>query len=364
MALVFCTRCGHRLSTTAPKCPSSGAPPYAARLSPSINAPTVAGESRRGLADEKSRNAARQISAARGLPGPRIFGAVLLVLAVAGWWLFYLPSTPSWAVYSLYRDVKNHDGAAAQELIDFRKVTKGFIDTAVMQHEAREATPEGQDEAAFSEIFARGIAGLMVGPISDTLRSRFAQWVDNHEDAKYPIGLGPVLEAVVRLHRQGSTAFTQLTNDKGETLQVKLTRENVGDWRITSVNGSSIREAMRESMEDAGANQSKNATAKAKRVKAQADISQIKIALDRYYLDAGSYPTTDQGLKALVAAPGTGDQAKDWGGPYIEFIPLDPWGHQYVYQSDGKEYLLKSYGADGVEGGEGENADIGGTSSD
>jgi general secretion pathway protein G len=106
----------------------------------------------------------------------------------------------------------------------------------------------------------------------------------------------------------------------------------------------------------------RSATDKAKRVKAQADISQIKSALDRYYLDAGSYPTSDQGLPALMVAPTGSNDPKDWGGPYIERIPLDPWGHPYVYQSDGNEYLLKSYGADGVEGGEGKNADIDGSS--
>jgi len=106
----------------------------------------------------------------------------------------------------------------------------------------------------------------------------------------------------------------------------------------------------------------RSATDKAKRVKAQADISQIKSALDRYYLDAGSYPTSDQGLPALIAAPSTGNDPTDWGGPYIERIPLDPWGHPYFYQSDGNEYLLKSFGADGVEGGEAKNADIEGSS--
>jgi general secretion pathway protein G len=108
----------------------------------------------------------------------------------------------------------------------------------------------------------------------------------------------------------------------------------------------------------------RSATDKAKRVKAQADISQIKSALDRYYLDAGSYPTTDQGLTALISAPSTtgNNDPTDWGGPYIERIPLDPWGHSYFYQSDGNEYILKSFGADGVEGGEGKNADIDGSS--
>jgi general secretion pathway protein G len=106
----------------------------------------------------------------------------------------------------------------------------------------------------------------------------------------------------------------------------------------------------------------RSATDRAKRVKAQADISQLKSALDRYYLDAGSYPTSDQGLAALMAAPDNGNVPKDWGGPYIEKIPLDPWGHAYFYQSDGNGYLLKSFGADGVEGGDGKNADIDGSS--
>ena len=106
----------------------------------------------------------------------------------------------------------------------------------------------------------------------------------------------------------------------------------------------------------------KGATDKAKRIKAQADISAIKTALDRYYLDNGSYPTTDQGLTALVSAPTNGKVPADYPtGGYIEKLPKDPWGTAYVYQSDGDSYILKSYGADGVEGGTGKNADIDGS---
>jgi general secretion pathway protein G len=107
----------------------------------------------------------------------------------------------------------------------------------------------------------------------------------------------------------------------------------------------------------------RSATDRAKRVKAQADIAQIKSGLDRYYLDAGSYPTSDQGLNALMTAPTGGNIPHDWEGPYLEKIPPDPWGNSYFYQSDGTNYVLKSFGADGVEGGEGKNADIDGSSS-
>jgi len=103
----------------------------------------------------------------------------------------------------------------------------------------------------------------------------------------------------------------------------------------------------------------RGATDKAKRTKAMADIAELKTALDRYYIDNGSYPTSDQGLTALVTPSGQGTQATNYEeGGYIRRIPSDPWGNQYVYQSDGNNYTLKSYGADGAEGGTGKNADI------
>ena len=103
----------------------------------------------------------------------------------------------------------------------------------------------------------------------------------------------------------------------------------------------------------------RGATEKAKRTKAQADIAELKTALDRYYLDNGQYPTTEQGLQALVTAPTSGPVPADYeDGGYVQHIPLDPWGHPYVYQSDGNGYIVKSYGADGQPGGKRRNADI------
>jgi general secretion pathway protein G len=94
----------------------------------------------------------------------------------------------------------------------------------------------------------------------------------------------------------------------------------------------------------------RGAADKAKRVKAQADLSEIKTGLDRFYLDNGYYPTTDQGLSALVSLPTTGRVPNNYeSAGYIERLPLDPWGSNYVYQSDGNNYILKSLGPDGVE---------------
>jgi general secretion pathway protein G len=94
----------------------------------------------------------------------------------------------------------------------------------------------------------------------------------------------------------------------------------------------------------------RGATYKAKRAKAQADIAELKTALDSYYRDNGYYPTTDQGLRALVALPTTGIvPLVYYTGGYIERLPKDPWGNPYFYQSDGDSYVLKSLGPDGVE---------------
>jgi len=97
--------------------------------------------------------------------------------------------------------------------------------------------------------------------------------------------------------------------------------------------------------------------------KAKQDIQALGTALTMYRLDNFKYPTTDQGLKALIEQPAD-PTIRNWRkGGYISDGSLkDPWGndYQYVYPSThGKEYDLYSYGADGQEGGEGEDADVG-----
>ncbi len=95
----------------------------------------------------------------------------------------------------------------------------------------------------------------------------------------------------------------------------------------------------------------RGASDKAKRTKAQADIAELKTALGYYYSDNGYYPTTDQGLRALVAYPPTTGIVLlvYFNGGYIERFPRDPWGNPYFYQSDGNSYVLKSLGPDGIE---------------
>jgi len=91
---------------------------------------------------------------------------------------------------------------------------------------------------------------------------------------------------------------------------------------------------------------------------AKAQIEGLSKALDIYRLEVGHYPTTEQGLQALVAAPA--DEPR-WTGPYLQKkLPQDPWGRNYSYRYPGEngEYDLLSMGKDGQPGGEGENAEV------
>lgn len=96
---------------------------------------------------------------------------------------------------------------------------------------------------------------------------------------------------------------------------------------------------------------------KGKQSAVKTQIELLGQALDTFRLDTGRYPTTSEGLEALLTDPGV----NNWDGPYLKkAVPNDPWGMPYHYESPGNhgDYDLYSYGADGSPGGEGENQDI------
>jgi general secretion pathway protein G len=104
----------------------------------------------------------------------------------------------------------------------------------------------------------------------------------------------------------------------------------------------------------------------ARRTQAKIQIQSLENALNMYKLDSGEYPSTEQGLKALVEKPATGTIPRNWReGGYLDKnkVPKDPWKNDYVYLNPGVKNPngidLFSYGADGQAGGEGDNADIG-----
>ncbi len=91
---------------------------------------------------------------------------------------------------------------------------------------------------------------------------------------------------------------------------------------------------------------------------ARAQIDALEKALDQYRLDVGRYPTTEQGLPALVSRP---QNLEKWAGPYLKkAVPPDPWGGPYAYKAPGDhgDYDLQSLGVDGQPGGTGEAADV------
>jgi general secretion pathway protein G len=97
-------------------------------------------------------------------------------------------------------------------------------------------------------------------------------------------------------------------------------------------------------------------------IKAKNDIRVLQNQLELYRLDNFDYPTTDQGLEALVQKPEIPPEPAKWkDGGYIDRLPLDPWGRPYQYLSPGQKAKIDIYslGADGQLGGEGKNADIG-----
>jgi general secretion pathway protein G len=103
-------------------------------------------------------------------------------------------------------------------------------------------------------------------------------------------------------------------------------------------------------------------TDKARLAKAKADLAGLETALNMYKLDNFHYPSTEQGLRALVQKPAGSPEPRNWrNGGYVRQLPADPWGNPYQYLNPGRHGAVDvfSFGADGALGGEGENADVG-----
>ena len=95
----------------------------------------------------------------------------------------------------------------------------------------------------------------------------------------------------------------------------------------------------------------------AKSKSAAIQIRDFEQALELYKLDVGRFPSSNEGLNALVRQPSS---AKGWNGPYLkkDEVPMDPWGNPYQYRVSGSTIDISSYGADGRQGGSGEDADV------
>jgi len=103
-----------------------------------------------------------------------------------------------------------------------------------------------------------------------------------------------------------------------------------------------------------------NRPEEARIVKAKQDVLTLQNALELYQLDNGFYPSTEQGLNALINKPNDPPIPEHWS-PYLKFLPKDPWGHAYLYNNPGEhgDIDIYTYGRTGMPNGKGQDAEIG-----
>lgn len=271
MALTNCARCGHLVSTKAPKCPGCGMPPPNNPITVEKN-PGVADARPTPPGDANARSASPRPYAAPvksaslessgraggwrvGIEGSRLSidlsnWKLLLSLGVlivlAWWWLIYLPGTPSYAIWSLNRDLSNQKGAAAAQFIDFKKVTRNAVMRDMDEKTAAAKSPEEKRRLLLRETIGGGLLELFAQPLARIARDRFEKIVDtSHDNA---LGIIDLLDALVNLHwTEANTAVTRIYDTHGKAVDVTLTRENErGNWRITDLSGPAVRDEFRK----------------------------------------------------------------------------------------------------------------------
>ena len=149
---------------------------------------------------------------------------VLVVVVIAGWALFYVPTTPSFAVYQLKQAIDARDGATAATFVDFASVVKNAGYEMLQQN-------KGNDVIA--ALVGKGAVDLLAAPMAAGLQQWATQQVDNGAKSVQMPGAA-VAGAIVLLHHSGDTAWTNFRDNKGQQWDVRMAREN-GHWRITEV---------------------------------------------------------------------------------------------------------------------------------
>jgi len=171
------------------------------------------------------------------------------------WWRFiYLPASPSWAVWSLASAVNHHHGEEAASYIDFESITRDLFNQGFKNQIAKDTGEDKNDPGTvLGEAIAKGLSGLMAGPLAETVKVRFEQEVSDPNKGNH-FGTLELIGAIWHLQRNGDSAVTSGTDDKGQKFEVTFARGPSG-WRITKVSGDAIRkkleEAARKSQEGA-----------------------------------------------------------------------------------------------------------------
>jgi hypothetical protein len=150
---------------------------------------------------------------------------ILMVVVMAGWALFYVPTTPSFAIYQLKQAIDARDGATAATFVDFASVVKNA------GYEMLQQNAKGNDVIA--ALVGKGAIDLLAAPMAAGVQQWATQQVDNGaKNVQMPAAA--VAGAIVLLHHSGDTAWTNFRDHKGQQWDVRMAREN-GHWRITEV---------------------------------------------------------------------------------------------------------------------------------
>jgi hypothetical protein len=150
---------------------------------------------------------------------------VLVVLVVAGWGIFYVPTTPSYAIYQLKQAIDARDGATAASYVDFASVVKNA------GYEMLQQNSNAND--VITALVGKGAVDLLSGPLAAAVQQWATQQV-NSGARQVQMPDAAVLGAIALLHHSGDTAWTDFRDDKGVEWNIRMAREN-GHWRITEV---------------------------------------------------------------------------------------------------------------------------------
>ncbi len=165
----------------------------------------------------------------------RHWTGTVVIAAIVGWAIFYLPGSPSFAVFQLKRAVDAHDGDAAAQFVDFDSVVKHAGDEIVSERSG------GND--ILGQLLGRGALALLSQPVANAARA----WAKNEvetgaRDVQMPAAA--VAGAVVMLHRSGDSAYTSFRDGKGQVWEVHMARNDQGNWQVVEI--KNIRQLLAE----------------------------------------------------------------------------------------------------------------------
>ena len=164
----------------------------------------------------------------------RHWTALLIVLVLGGWALFYLPDTPSYAIFQLKQCVDARNGDAAADFVDFQKVVQAAGTEMIQGDNTGSENPDNSSSSnLLGQLLGKGMVDLFSGPMAALLQ----QWaVQQVNDGVKQVQMPPVAvaAAVAMLHRNGDVAYTRWTDHKGQSWEVRMARED-GRWKIVEV---------------------------------------------------------------------------------------------------------------------------------